>query len=60
MDVKSAFLNGYLNQEVFVALPKGFENSIHLDHVYILKKDLYDLKKAPRDWYERLTEYLLK
>ena len=37
MDVKSAFLNGYLNEEVFVAQPKGFEDSLHPDHVYKLK-----------------------
>ena len=62
MDVKSAFLNGYLHEEVFVAQPKGFEDPLHPNHVYKLKKKkaLYGLKQAPRAWYERLTEYPLK
>ena len=59
MDVKSAFLNGILNEEVYVAQPKGFEDPQHPDYVYRLKKALYGLKQAPRAWYERLTEFLL-
>ncbi|KAA0042994.1 hypothetical protein IC582_025355 [Cucumis melo] len=58
MDVKSAFLNGYLNEEVYVAQPKGFINSEHPKHVYKLNKALYGLKQVPRAWYDRLTEYL--
>ncbi|KAL0540127.1 hypothetical protein IC582_024357 [Cucumis melo] len=58
MDVKSAFLNGYLNEEVYVAQPKGFVDSEHPRHVYKLNKALYGLKQAPRAWYERLTVYL--
>ena len=46
---------GYLNEEVYVAQPKGFEDPLHPYHVYKLKKALYGLKQAPR-----LTEYLLK
>jgi hypothetical protein len=55
MDVKSAFLNGVLQEEVYVEQSKVF----HPHHVYKLKKALYGLKKAPQVWYERLTTYLL-
>ena len=59
MDVKCAFLNGYLNEEVFVEQPKGFEDPHFPDHVLRMKKALYVLKQAPRAWYDRLTHYLL-
>ncbi|WJX83726.1 hypothetical protein P8452_66368 [Trifolium repens] len=58
MDVKSAFLNGYLQEEVYVEQPKGFVNPEHPNYVYKLKKALYGLKQAPRAWYERLTQFL--
>ena len=60
MDVKSAFLNGILQEEVYVTQPKGFEDPYFPDYVYKLKKALYGLKQAPRAWYERLTEFLVK
>jgi len=59
MDVKSAFLNGIIQEEVYVEQPKGFQDPHHPHHVYKLKKALYGLKQAPRAWYERLTTYLL-
>ncbi|CAM8934216.1 unnamed protein product [Rhodiola kirilowii] len=57
MDVKSAFLNGLLCEEVYAARPKGFEDPHYPDYVYKLKKALYGLKQAPRAWYERLTQF---
>ena len=59
MYVKCAFLNGYLNEEVFVEQPKGFKDPHFSNHVLRLKKALYGLKQAPRAWYDRLTQYLL-
>ena len=59
MDVKSTFLNGYINEEVFVSQPLGFGDYKNPEHVYKLKKALYGLKQAPRQWYERLSEFLL-
>ena len=59
MDVKSAFPNGYINEEVYVKLPPGFKDDKKLNHVYKLKKALYGLKQAPRACYERLRDFLL-
>ena len=59
MDVKTSFLNGYLQEEVYVKQPPGFEDSKYPDHVYILDKALYGLKQAPRAWYDRLAQFLL-
>ena len=60
IDVKCAFLNGYLNEELFVEQPKGFEDPPHFpNHVLRLKKALYGLKQASRAWYDRLTHYLM-
>jgi len=59
MDVKSAFLNGFVNEEIYVSQPPGFEDHKYPEHVYKLKKTLYGLKQAPRQWYERLSHFLL-
>jgi len=60
MDVKSEFLNGVIEEEVYVQQPPGFEDLKHPDHVYKLKKSLYGLKQAPTTWYDRLSNFLNK
>nr|GEU91729.1 retrovirus-related Pol polyprotein from transposon TNT 1-94 [Tanacetum cinerariifolium] len=59
IDVKTAFLNGELKEEVDVSQPEGFVDPDHPTHVYHLKKDLYGLKKAPRVRYNTLSRFLL-
>jgi hypothetical protein len=59
MDVKSAFLNGIINELVFIEQPPGFEDDKKPNHVYKLKKALYGLKQAHRAWYKRLMDFLL-
>nr|GEW61394.1 retrovirus-related Pol polyprotein from transposon TNT 1-94 [Tanacetum cinerariifolium] len=59
MDVKTAFLNGELKEEVYVNQPEGFVDPHHPTHVYRLKKALYGLKQAPRAWYDTLSRFLL-
>jgi hypothetical protein len=59
MDVKSAFLNGPIKEEVYVDQPPGFEDSEYPNHVYKLSKALYGLKQAPRAWYECLRDFLI-
>jgi len=59
MDVKSAFLNGVVNEEVFVSQPPRFVDHQYPKHVYKLKNALYGLKQARRQWYERLSNFLL-
>jgi hypothetical protein len=60
MDMKSVFLNGVLEEEVYVRQPQGFESEKHLHRVYKLRKVLYELKKAPRAWYGRLRGFLFE
>jgi hypothetical protein len=59
MDVKSAFLNGPIKEEVYVEQPPGFEDSEYLNHVFKPSKALYGLKQAPRAWYECLRDFLI-
>nr|GEY09920.1 hypothetical protein [Tanacetum cinerariifolium] len=59
MDVKTAFLNGILKEEVYVGQPPGFVSTQYLDHVYALDKALYSLKQAPRAWYDVLLQFLI-
>ncbi|KAL9254184.1 Retrovirus-related Pol polyprotein from transposon RE2-like protein [Drosera capensis] len=58
MDVKSAFLNGKLQEEVYVEQPPGFEDYEYPEHVYRLDKALYGLKQTPKAWYETLATLL--
>ena len=60
MDVKSAFLNGFINEEVYVEQPPGFQSINFPNHIFKLKKALYGLKQAHRAWYERLSKFLLE
>ncbi|GJX76007.1 retrovirus-related pol polyprotein from transposon TNT 1-94 [Tanacetum coccineum] len=59
MDVKTAFLNGILKEEVYVGQPPGFVSKQYPDHVYALDKALYGLKQAPRAWYDVLSKFLI-
>ncbi|GJZ78931.1 putative ribonuclease H-like domain-containing protein [Tanacetum coccineum] len=59
MDVKTAFLNGELKEEVYVSQPEGFVDQDNPSHVYKLKKALYGLKQAPHAWYDMLLSFLI-
>ncbi|GJY88942.1 putative ribonuclease H-like domain-containing protein [Tanacetum coccineum] len=59
MDVKSAFLYGKIEEEVYVCQPLGFEDPYFPDRVYKVEKSLYELHQDPRAWYETLSTYLL-
>ncbi|GKD40769.1 retrovirus-related pol polyprotein from transposon TNT 1-94 [Tanacetum coccineum] len=59
MDVKTAFLNGFLKEEVYVNQPEGYVDQYHPNHVFRLKKALYGLKQAPRACYDLLSKFLL-
>nr|GFB17860.1 ribonuclease H-like domain, reverse transcriptase, RNA-dependent DNA polymerase [Tanacetum cinerariifolium] len=60
MDVKSAFLNGEIQEEVYVTQPKGFKDSKYPKRVYKVVKALYGLHQTPRAWYATLSSFLLK
>nr|KYP53191.1 Copia protein [Cajanus cajan] len=59
MDVNNVFLNGFIQEEVYVEQPPGFVDYKYPNHVYKLKKELYGLKQAPRSWYDRLSKILI-
>lgn len=60
MDVKSAFLNGVISEEMHVKQPPRLEDPVHLNYVFKLNKSLYGLKQALRAWYERLVNFMLE
>ena len=60
MDVKSVFLNGFINELVYVDQPPRFEDPSYPNHVYRLSNALYGPKQAPRAWYERLRDFLIE
>ena len=59
MDVKTSFLNGVIEEEVYIEQPQGFEVEDRRTHVCKLKKALYGLKQAPRAWYGRIDSFLM-
>ncbi|GJT76993.1 retrovirus-related pol polyprotein from transposon TNT 1-94 [Tanacetum coccineum] len=59
MDIKTAFLNSELKEEVYVSQPEGFVDQDNPSHVYKLKKAIYSLKQAPRAWYDMLSSFLI-
>ena len=60
MDVKSSFLYGSVEEDVYVSQPPGFEDPVHRDKVYKLNKALYGLHQAPPQWYATSSKYLLE
>lgn len=60
MDVRNTFLNGTIEEEVFVCQQPNFEDIRFLDHIFKLNKILYGLKQAPRTWYDQLKSSLLQ
>lgn len=59
LDVKTAFLNGEIEEDIFVSLPPGFTDPARPSHAGKLRKALYGLKQAPRAWYQKVDSYLL-
>ena len=59
MDVKTTFLNGVIEEEVYIVQPQGFETGNHKTHVCKLKKELYGLNQAPIAWYGIIDGFLM-
>ena len=59
MDVRTTFLNGLIEEEVYIEQPQGFETDDREDYVCKLKKELYGLKQAPKEWYGRIDGFLM-
>ena len=59
MDVKTPFLNGVVEEEVYMGKPLGFETHDRQSNVSRLKKDLYGLKQVPRTWYGKINNFLM-
>ena len=59
MDVKSVFLNDFIEEEVYFEQPQGFIDHVFPNHVYRVQKALYGLKQASRAWYARLSSFLV-
>ena len=59
MDVKHTFLNGLIQEEVYVEQPSGFDSNFFSHHVFKLYKAVYGLKQAPRAWYECISSFIV-
>ena len=59
LDVKTAFLHGNLEEEIYMKQPEEFVDSKKSDHVCLLKKSLYGLKQSPRQWYKRFDAFII-
>lgn len=59
IDVKSAFLYGFISEEIYVEQPPGFQNDNLLNHVFKLSRVLHGLKQALKAWYQRLSKFLI-
>jgi hypothetical protein len=60
MDVKTKFFNGFIDKEVYIEHPQGFEVSDRETHVCLLRKPLYGLNQAPQSWYSHIDTYIIQ